>query len=98
MKSDALLINTSRSAIVDEAALIETLTAGRIGGTGLDVFEHEPLPADHPFRHLPNVLATPHLGYVTSDNYRTYFTETVENIHAWLAGSPVRTLSAPASE
>jgi phosphoglycerate dehydrogenase-like enzyme len=92
MRSDAFLINTSRAALVDQAALIQALEENRIAGAGLDVFDEEPLPADHPFRWLPNVLATPHLGYVSDDNYRTYFTEAVEDIEAWLAGSPNRIL------
>ena len=77
---------------MDQAALIQALEENRIAGAGLDVFDEEPLPADHPFRRLPNVLATPHLGYVSDDNYRTYFTEAVEDIEAWLAGSPIRVL------
>lgn len=94
MKRDALLINTSRGPIVDEAALIAALTEKRIGGAGLDVFDREPLPADHAFRHLPNVLATPHLGYVTGEAYRLFYGQSVENIEAWLAGKPVRVISA----
>ncbi|ATA23275.1 hydroxyacid dehydrogenase [Brenneria goodwinii] len=93
MKPCALLINTSRAAIVDHAALLHALRTQQIAGAGLDVFEEEPLPADHPFRSLPNVLATPHLGYVADDNYRTYFTEAVEDIHAFLAGKPLRVLA-----
>lgn len=96
LRPDALLINTSRAAIVDQDALVAALRAGRIAGAGLDVFEHEPLPAEHPYRTLPNVLATPHLGYVTDTNYQVYFREAVEDIRAWLAGAPVRVLSAPA--
>ncbi|MGV8925075.1 MAG: D-2-hydroxyacid dehydrogenase family protein [Ewingella sp.] len=93
MKSSALLINTSRAAIVDQPALIAALEAGSIGGAGLDVFDVEPLPAGHPLRTLHNVLSTPHLGYVADGNYQTYFTEAVENIEAFLAGEPLRVLS-----
>jgi phosphoglycerate dehydrogenase-like enzyme len=92
MRPDALLVNTSRAAIIDQPALIDALRNHRIGGAGLDVFDQEPLPADHPFRTLPHVLATPHLGYVTDGNYHTYFREAVENIQAYLAGTPIRTL------
>ncbi len=92
MKPDALLINTSRGPIVDEAALVTALTDKKIGGAGLDVFDREPLPADHPFRHLSNVIATPHLGYVTEEAYRLFYGQSVENIEAWLAGKPMRVL------
>ena len=96
LRPDALLINTSRAAIVEQDALVEALRAGQLGGAGLDVFDQEPLPADHPFRTLPNVLATPHLGYVTDTNYQVYFAEAAADITAWLAGSPVRVLTRPA--
>jgi phosphoglycerate dehydrogenase-like enzyme len=92
MRPSAFLINTSRAAIVDQAALIQALEENRIAGAGLDVFDEEPLAAGHPFRRLPNVLATPHLGYVSEANYQTYFSGAVEDIEAWLAGSPVRVL------
>jgi phosphoglycerate dehydrogenase-like enzyme len=94
MKQGALLINTSRGPIVDEAALLQTLREKRIAGAGLDVFDREPLPADHPFRSLDNLLATPHIGYVTEEAYRMFYGQSVENIEAWLKGSPVRVLSA----
>ncbi|MEV1167069.1 D-2-hydroxyacid dehydrogenase family protein [Nonomuraea sp. NPDC049784] len=92
MRPGAYLVNTSRGAIVDQKALVAALKAGRIAGAGLDVFETEPLPAGHELRTLPNVLATPHLGYVTELNYRTYFREAVEDIDAFLDGAPIRRL------
>ena len=92
MKPSALLVNTSRAGIVDQDALIAAVREGRIAGAGLDVFDAEPLPADHPFRTLPTVLATPHLGYVTRGNYAKYFGQIVEDIAAFLAGEPIRTL------
>lgn len=93
MKPEALLVNTSRGPIVDESALVAALEEGRIGGAVLDVFDTEPLPADHPFRRLPNVLATPHIGYVTEENYRVYYTDAVEDIVGWLDGAPLRVLT-----
>jgi phosphoglycerate dehydrogenase-like enzyme len=84
MKPTAWLVNTSRGPIVDEAALIEALRARRIAGAALDVFEIEPLPADHPFRRLDNVLATPHIGYVTEELYRTFYGDAAASIAAWL--------------
>lgn len=93
MKPSAFLINTSRAAIVDQKALVEVLRDNRIAGAGLDVFETEPLPLNDELRTLPNVLATPHLGYVTETNYRTYFQEAVEDIHAFIQGTPLRELT-----
>ncbi|MFC7906323.1 D-2-hydroxyacid dehydrogenase family protein [Streptomyces nigra] len=93
LKPTAYLINTSRAAIVDQDALLAALHEGRIAGAGVDVFDVEPLPADHPMRTAPRLLATPHLGYVSQANYRTYYGQAVENIQAYLAGSPVRRLS-----
>lgn len=84
MKPTAWLVNTSRGAIVDEAAVLAALRERRIAGYAVDVFETEPLPAGHPFRTLDNVLATPHLGYVTAQQYRTFYGDTVRNIVAWL--------------
>ena len=94
MKRDAILINTSRGPLVDEQALITALREKRIAGAGLDVFDREPLPGDHPLRQLDNVMATPHLGYVVREGYRTFYSHAVEDIKAWLAGSPVRVLQA----
>lgn len=92
MKPTAYLVNTSRAAIVDQDALLAALHAGRIAGAGVDVFDIEPLPADHPMRTAPRLLATPHLGYVSQANYATYYGQAVENIQAYLAGSPLRRL------
>ena len=92
LKTEAFLVNTSRGPIVDEAALIDTLERRAIAGVGLDVFDIEPLPADHPFRRLDNTVITPHLGYVSVENYRAYFPAMVEDIRAWLDGEPIRIL------
>jgi phosphoglycerate dehydrogenase-like enzyme len=93
MKPTAYLINTSRGPIVDEKALLEALAARRIAGAGLDVFDVEPLPLDHPFRKLDNVVITPHLGYVSQQNYERYYPDIVDNIRGWLDGKPVRTIA-----
>ncbi|WP_433753229.1 D-2-hydroxyacid dehydrogenase family protein [Paenibacillus amylolyticus] len=92
MKSSALLINTSRAGIVDQEAMVDALQRGVIAGAGLDVYEQEPLPVNHIMRTLPNVLATPHLGYVTRGNYEIYYNHTVENIAMFLKGTPIRQL------
>jgi phosphoglycerate dehydrogenase-like enzyme len=92
MKRSAYLINTSRGPIVDEAALIRALGDGTIAGAGLDVFDEEPLPLHHPFRRLPNIVITPHLGYVTSETYRIFYGHAAEDIKAYLDGKPVRVL------
>ncbi|GGL32486.1 D-2-hydroxyacid dehydrogenase family protein [Phycicoccus endophyticus] len=93
MKPTALLVNTSRGPIVDEAALVHALRTGAIGAAALDVFDEEPLPADHPLRGLDNALLTPHIGYVTADTYATFYRGVVEDIAAWSAGAPVRVLT-----
>ncbi|MEU1402317.1 D-2-hydroxyacid dehydrogenase family protein [Streptomyces sp. NPDC005728] len=92
LKPTAYLINTSRAGLVDQDALLAALHEGRIAGAGVDVFDVEPLPADHPMRTAPRLLATPHLGYVSQANYATYYGQAVEDIQAFLAGSPVRRL------
>jgi phosphoglycerate dehydrogenase-like enzyme len=93
MKPTAMLINTSRGPIVEEAALVEALGAGTIAGAGLDVFDHEPLPVDHPLRSIPNTVLTGHTGYVMQENYALGYTQAVEDIQAWLAGDPIRVLN-----
>ncbi|TVY08824.1 D-2-hydroxyacid dehydrogenase family protein [Paenibacillus cremeus] len=91
MRPTAYLINTSRAPIVDQAALAEALQEGWIAGAAVDVFDVEPLPQDHMYRSLPNLLTTPHLGYVSRANYDAFYKDAVEDIEAYLAGSPVRT-------
>jgi len=90
MKPTAFLINTSRGPIVDEAALIAALDTGRIAGAGLDVYDIEPLPTDHPLRRLPTVTLSPHLGYVTREMLSAFYADAVEAVAAWLGGAPVR--------
>jgi phosphoglycerate dehydrogenase-like enzyme len=92
MKPTAYFVNTSRGPIVDEAALVDGLRTQRIAGAALDVYDVEPLPADHPLRALRNTLLLPHIGYVTTDNYRVWFSQVVEDIVAWAEGSPLRVL------
>jgi phosphoglycerate dehydrogenase-like enzyme len=84
MKRTARLVNTSRGPIVDEAALVDALRKGKLAGAAIDVFDQEPLPSNHPFRQLPNVLATPHIGYVSRSLYQRFYQDTVENIRKWL--------------
>jgi phosphoglycerate dehydrogenase-like enzyme len=94
MKPSAYLVNTSRGPIIEEAALLAALEARKIAGAALDVYGEEPLPAQHRLRQLPNVLLTPHLGYVTTENYRLAYGQAVEDIAAFLRGTPIRVLSA----
>jgi phosphoglycerate dehydrogenase-like enzyme len=92
MKKEAILVNTSRGPIVDTAAVIEALAAGRLGYAAFDVYDREPLPPDDPLRRAPNVLLTPHIGYVTQESYRGWYPQIVENIMAFLDGKPIRVL------
>ncbi|MEU0146898.1 D-2-hydroxyacid dehydrogenase family protein [Streptomyces sp. NPDC006288] len=92
MKPGSYLVNTSRAAIVDQDALLDVLRREAIAGAAVDVFDVEPLPADHPMRGAPGLLATPHLGYVTRANYAAYYGDAVEDIRAYLDGAPVRRL------
>ena len=94
MKPNALLINTSRGPIVEQEPLLDALRNKKIAGAGFDVYDTEPLPLDHPFRKLDNVVLTPHLGYVSQQNYRAYFNGVVEDIRGFLDGKPVRVLTA----
>jgi len=97
MKPDAWLVNTSRGPIVDEAALLAALEAGAIGGAALDVYDQEPLPADHPLRRAPRTVLTPHLGFVTEDAYRVFYRDTIEDVLAWLDGRPIRVMNPAAA-
>ncbi|RAI60466.1 D-2-hydroxyacid dehydrogenase family protein [Roseicella frigidaeris] len=94
MKPSAVIVNTSRGPLIDQAALVAALREGRIAGAGLDVYDQEPLPPGHPLLAAPNTVLTPHLGYVTEENYRAYFTGAVEAVEGYLAGRPVRELRA----
>jgi phosphoglycerate dehydrogenase-like enzyme len=94
MKPSAILVNTSRGPIVDEAALVHALREGTIAGAGLDVFDVEPLPRHHPLRDLRRAVLTPHLGYVTEATYALFYGDAVDDVAAWLAGNPVRVLTA----
>jgi phosphoglycerate dehydrogenase-like enzyme len=93
MKPSAFIINTSRGPIIEEAALLAALRDNKIAGAGLDVFDVEPLPLDHPLRKMDNVVITPHLGYVSEQNYRHYFAGVVEDIRGFLDGKPVRVMT-----
>jgi phosphoglycerate dehydrogenase-like enzyme len=92
MKPSAILVNTSRGPICDTAAIIEALKGGRLAYAGFDVYDQEPLPINHPLRTAPNVILTPHIGYVTDENYRSSYPQIVENVVAFLDGKPVRVI------
>ena len=92
MKPGALLVNVSRGPLIDEDALQQALKTNRIRAA-LDVYDREPLPADHPLRRMENVTLSPHLGYVNEENYRTFYADTMENVQAWLTGKPIRVLN-----
>ncbi|MFF2322745.1 D-2-hydroxyacid dehydrogenase family protein [Agrobacterium sp. NPDC058088] len=92
MKPTAWLVNTSRGPLIDERALIAALETESIAGLAVDVFDREPLPADHPLRTFGNVIATPHIGFVTENSYRIFYRDTVDNLAAWLNGAPLRVL------
>lgn len=94
MKPTGILVNTSRAPIIDMNALMTVLQSGSIAGAGIDVYDSEPVPVDHPIRTCPRTVVTPHLGYVSHDTYRIFYTETVANIEAWIAGNPVRIINA----
>ena len=93
MKQTAYLVNTSRGPLVDEAALLDILQQRKIAGAGIDVFSVEPLPVDHPFRKLDNLVLTPHLGYVTEESFRSHYRQMVECIDAWFKGDPPRRIA-----
>ena len=93
MKRTAYLINTSRGPIVDEGALLDVLRSGSIAGAGLDVFDEEPLPSDHPLLSMDNVLLTPHMGYVTQETYVNFYGQTLENVRSYIEGNPQRVMN-----
>ncbi len=93
MKPTAILVNVSRGPLVDEAALIAALKEGRLAHAAVDVYDREPLPADHPLRKMDNVTLSPHLGYVNDENLRMFYGDALENIEAWLAGKPIRVIN-----
>ena len=94
MKPSAFFINTSRGPVADEKAILAALRADKIAGAAIDVYDEEPLPRDHPFRKLDNIVITPHLGYVTVENYKRFYGQMVEDIRAFLDGKPVRVIAA----
>jgi len=97
IKPGAILVNTSRGPIVDELAMLAALKSGRLGHAALDVYDREPLPADHPLRSLDNVTLSPHLGYVSEDVFEVFYRGALEDIEAWLDGAPIRVMNPEAS-
>jgi phosphoglycerate dehydrogenase-like enzyme len=95
MQPGAILVNTARGPLVDEDSLVKVLSEGKIRGAALDVFDVEPLPAGHPFRQLPNVIATPHIGYVTQEMYEVFYADVIDDIDSYLRGAPVRVINQP---
>lgn len=93
MKAGSILVNVSRGPLIDEAALLEGLSKGKPGHAALDVYDREPLPADHPLRRMDNVTLSPHLGYVNDETYRIFHADSVENVEAWLDGKPLRVMN-----
>src|ERR1700675_2891043 len=93
MKPTSYLVNTARGPIVDEAALLETLQRNKIAGAAVDVISVEPLPVDHPFRKLDNMVLTPHLGYATEDSFRNHYTQMIEGVDAWFKGETPRRMA-----
>ena len=93
MKPSAILVNVSRGPLIDEKAMIDALKNGRLGHAALDVYDREPLPADHPLRKMDNVTLSPHLGYVNDDNLKMFYGDALENIEAFLAGKPIRVIN-----
>ncbi|NUP59756.1 MAG: D-2-hydroxyacid dehydrogenase family protein [Pseudarthrobacter sp.] len=91
---DGILVNTARGPLVDQEALVKALNEGWIRGAALDVFDQEPLQAGHPLLAAPNTVLSPHLGYVTQESYRQFYGGALEDVTAWLAGSPIRTITA----
>jgi phosphoglycerate dehydrogenase-like enzyme len=94
MKPTAFIVNTSRGPIIDEDALVEALEGRKIAGAAVDVYGQEPLPPDHRLRKIENLIGTPHIGYVTEENYKVYYRDIVEDIAAWLKGTPIRPVAS----
>ena len=92
MKTTAFLINTSRGPIINEEDLVRALQEEKIAGAGIDVYEHEPLPESHKLRFLSNAFLTPHIGYVTQENYTKFYSQMAEDLQSFIDGQPIRVL------